>query len=81
MKVRIDVLKAPWPEGAKVGDVVEMEAITPAFVGKCTPVADDMLTAAEAEAKAEEEAKVAAEAEAEAAAIKAEEITKAKAKK
>lgn len=41
MKVRIDVLKAPWPSGAKVGDVVEVEQITPAFVGKCSQVGDD----------------------------------------
>jgi hypothetical protein len=41
MKVRIDVLKAPWPSGAKVGDVVVVERISPAFVGKCSPVSDD----------------------------------------
>lgn len=41
MKVRIDVLKAPWPAGAKVGDVVVVEHISPAFVGKCSEVSDD----------------------------------------
>lgn len=41
MKVRIDVLKAPWPSGAKVGDVVEVDHISPAFVGKCSEVSDD----------------------------------------
>lgn len=41
MKVRINVLKAPWPEGAKVGDVVELDSITPAFLGKCEQVGDD----------------------------------------
>lgn len=41
MKVRIDVLKAPWPSGAKVGDVIEVAQITPAFVGKCSQVGDD----------------------------------------
>lgn len=41
MKVRIDVLKAPWPSGAKVGDVLVVEQISPAFVGKCSPVSDD----------------------------------------
>lgn len=41
MKVRIDVLKAPWPSGAKVGDVVVVEQISPAFVGKCSQVSDD----------------------------------------
>lgn len=42
MKVRIDVLKAPWPEGARVGDVVEVQSITPAFAGKCSQVGDDV---------------------------------------
>lgn len=41
MKVRIDVLKAPWPCGANVGDVVEVDHISPAFVGKCSVVSDD----------------------------------------
>ncbi len=41
MKVRIDVLKAPWPCGAKVGDVVEVDHVSPAFVGKCSQVSDD----------------------------------------
>lgn len=41
MKVRIDVLKAPWPAGAKVGDVVEVAQISHAFVGKCSQVGDD----------------------------------------
>ena len=41
MKVRIDVLKAPWPEGAKVGDVLVVEHISPAFVGKCSEVSED----------------------------------------
>ena len=41
MKVRIDVLKAPWPCWAKVGDVVEVDHISPAFVGKCSQVSDD----------------------------------------
>lgn len=40
MKVTITALKAPWPEGSKVGHVVELEGDTiPAWaVGKCTPV-------------------------------------------
>ena len=41
MKARITHLKAPWPSGAKVGDVVEVERISPAFVGKCSPASDD----------------------------------------
>lgn len=51
MKVRIDVLKAPWPEGAKVGDVVEIDSITPAFLGKCERVGDDEKPTLKAEAK------------------------------
>lgn len=46
MKVRIDVLKAPWPAGAKVGDVVEVDHVSPAFVGKCSEVPDDTETTA-----------------------------------
>lgn len=78
MKVRINVLKAPWPAGAVVGDVVEVASITPAFLGKCEQVSDDapatvaFQTAAEAEAAAKEKA------EAEAAAkLKAEQDAKA----
>lgn len=42
MKVRITHLKAPWPSGALVGSVLEMEAVTPAFTGKCVEVGDDV---------------------------------------
>lgn len=40
MRVTITALKAPWPEGSKVGSVVELEGDTiPAWAaGKCTPV-------------------------------------------
>lgn len=43
MKVRIEVLKAPWPAGAKVGDVVEIagDRIPTSLAGKCIKVADD----------------------------------------
>lgn len=43
MKVRIEFLKAPWPEGAKVGHVVEIkgDAIPAWALGKCVPVDDD----------------------------------------
>jgi hypothetical protein len=43
MKVQITHLKAPWPEGAGVGDVVELQAPElPAWaLGKCTPAAAD----------------------------------------
>lgn len=43
MKVTITTLKAPWPEGAKVGDVVSFRGEhAPAWaIGKFTPAADD----------------------------------------
>lgn len=42
MKVTITTLKAPWPEGAKVGDVVAFEGSVPAWAaGKCKPATDD----------------------------------------
>lgn len=41
-KVTITHMKAPWPEGAKVGDVVAFDGEVPTWaVGKCTPAADD----------------------------------------
>lgn len=43
MKVTITTLKAPWPEGAKVGDVVAFEGPVPAWAaGKCQPAAEDV---------------------------------------
>lgn len=44
MKVRITHLKAPWPEGAKPDDVVELQAdAIPAWaLGKCVRVGDDV---------------------------------------
>lgn len=40
MRVVITHLKAPWPEGAKVGDVVDVGAEIPGWaVGKCLPSA------------------------------------------
>ncbi len=44
MKVTITQLKAPWPMGAKVGDVIELrgfEGIPDWAMGKCRPAADD----------------------------------------
>lgn len=42
MKVTITHLKAPWPAGARIGDVVDVGASLPGcFAGKCKPVADD----------------------------------------
>jgi hypothetical protein len=47
MKVTITALKAPWPEGSKVGSVVELEGDTiPAWAaGKCTRVPDGFVAA------------------------------------
>lgn len=41
MKLTITHLKAPWPEGAKVGDVVELADVPAWAVGKCKPADDD----------------------------------------
>lgn len=43
MKVTITHLKAPWPAGAGVGDVVQLagDSVPEWAVGKCTPAADD----------------------------------------
>lgn len=67
MRVKIEVLKAPWPVGAKVGDVVEIagDRIPASLIGKCAGVSDDApVTAAypvaeSAEEKTEEKKKAA----------------------
>ena len=71
MKVEISQLKAPWPAGAAVGDVVEIEgdAVPGWAVGKCKPAAADAevtvianerpADTADAEAQAAAERKVA----------------------
>jgi hypothetical protein len=44
MKVTVTQLKAPWPAGTEVGDVVELEgcdAIPAWATNKCTAAADD----------------------------------------
>lgn len=41
MKVRITHLKAPWPAGSGVGDVLELAEVPAWAVGKCEQVADD----------------------------------------
>ena len=41
MKVTITHLKAAWPAGAKVGDVLELDSVPDWAVGKCVPAADD----------------------------------------
>lgn len=38
MKVVVTHLKAPWPAGARLGDVVEVgDRVPTAFEGKCSP--------------------------------------------
>lgn len=41
MLLTITHLKAPWPVGAKVGDVLEMNVIPAWADGKCRPAPDD----------------------------------------
>jgi len=41
MRVEITVLNAPWPLGAVVGDVVDVDSIPAWAVGKCVQVPDD----------------------------------------
>lgn len=48
MKLTITHLKAPWPAGAKVGDVVELPDVPAWALGKCLPAADDAEVTAEA---------------------------------
>lgn len=66
MKVRITHMKAPWPEGAKIGDVLEVSEVAPWALGKCVIVGDDeevtaTATTAEAEALAQAEKQAAEE--------------------
>jgi len=59
MKATITRLKAPWPEGAAVGDVVEFDgAVMPDWaVGKCTAAPDDAAVTAGGKAESEAVAK------------------------
>lgn len=41
MRVQITHLKAPWPLGAVVGDVLEFDAVPAWAQGKCVQVAHD----------------------------------------
>lgn len=41
MRVQITHLKAPWPHGAVVGDVLELASVPGWAVGKCVPAPDD----------------------------------------
>lgn len=42
MRIQITHLKAPWPAGAVVGDVLDLPAVPVWAVGKCKPVGDDV---------------------------------------
>lgn len=41
MKLTITHLKAPWPQGAVVGSVIELAAVPAWALGKCVPADDD----------------------------------------
>ena len=41
MLVVITHLKAPWPSGAKVGDVLDLPSVPAWAVGKCEPAPAD----------------------------------------
>jgi len=51
MKLRIETLKAPWPTGAKVGNVIEIDGDNiPAWaLGKCAKVDDETPVTVKAE--------------------------------
>ncbi|MBP9148700.1 MAG: hypothetical protein KBG00_07945 [Rhodoferax sp.] len=42
MRLQITHLKAPWPLGAVVGDVLDLPSIPAWAVGKCAQVGDDV---------------------------------------
>ena len=52
MKVKVTALKAPWPDGVKVGDVVSFDALPAWAVGKCVQAPDDAEVTAAVEAPA-----------------------------
>ncbi|OGB70468.1 MAG: hypothetical protein A2486_07300 [Burkholderiales bacterium RIFOXYC12_FULL_65_23] len=41
MKLTITHLKAAWPAGTVVGDVIELASVPAWAVGKCAPAGDD----------------------------------------
>lgn len=42
MRLQITHLKAPWPPGAVVGDVLDLPAVPAWALGKCVHVGDDV---------------------------------------
>jgi len=74
MRVQITHLKAPWPAGAVVGDVLDVSEVRPWALGKCKQVEDGaefpIITDESLSAEiAATDAKVSAKAEAEALGI------------
>lgn len=55
MLLTITHLKAPWPEGAKVGDVIDLPSVPVWALGKCQPSSPDEVPA-EAEPAAQDQA-------------------------
>ena len=43
MLLTITHLKAPWPEGTKVGDVIDLPSVPVWALGKCEPAAQDQV--------------------------------------
>lgn len=41
MKLTITHLKAPWPAGAAIGDVIDLPSVPPWALGKCAPAAEN----------------------------------------
>ena len=59
MKLTITHLKAPWPSGAVVGDVLDLPSVPVWAVGKCQPAGDDaeLTIGAQVADEAEQDAK------------------------
>ena len=45
MLLTITHMKAPWPEGAKVGDVIDLPSVPVWALGKCRPSSPDEVQA------------------------------------
>lgn len=70
MRVRITHLKAPWPQVAVVGDVLDLPEVPAWALGKCVQVGDDVEITVGGPTEDQSAAK--AQADAEAAALEAE---------
>ena len=49
MRIQITHLKAPWPLGAVVGDVLDLPAVPAWAVGKCSVLPDEVFVVNPAE--------------------------------